>query len=162
MNNIVIRRAVKSDYEVIGRLLGEILEQHRCGRPDLFEQEAAVAGKYTREEFDGLLADEKTAIFSAVCGEEVVGYLISKVLDESHNPVLKKIKTLYIDDLCVTQGARRIGAGKELMKAAEEHARAIGCHNITLNVWGFNENAQGFYRHLGYSAQRMEMEKVLD
>ena len=162
MSKITVRRAIPDDYEVIGRLLGEILKQHQSGRPDLFEADADISGKYTRGEFDELLADKKTVIFSAVSGGEVVGYLICKIIVERENHVLKNIKTLYLDDLCVDESHRHSGAGRLLMSAAEEYARENGFHNITLNVWEFNENAKAFYKHLGYGTQRREMEKILD
>ena len=161
-SKITVRRAVPEDYEVIGRLLGDILRQHKAGRPDLFEPQSDGSGKYTKEEFEKILADAKTVIFSAVGGGEVVGYLICKIIEERHNSVLKMIKTLYLDDLCVDKNYRRSGAGRLLMEAAEDYARGIGCHNITLNVWEFNENAKSFYEHMGYGTQRREMEKILD
>lgn len=161
MGNITVRRAAFDDYDVIGQLLGDILRQHQSGRPDLFESQADVAGKYSPSEFKEFLADEDIAIFAACEDQEVVGYLISKIIDTQHNPVLKKIKRLYIDDLCVDKDHRHTGAGRLLMEAAEEFARETGCYNITLNVWEFNENAKAFYEHLGYGTQRREMEKIL-
>ena len=161
MSELSIRRAVSEDYAVIGRLLEDILKQHQNCRPDLFEAQAGGLGKYTPEEFSELLADESTVIFTACLNEQVVGYLICKILTVRKNPVLKNIKTLYLDDLCVDAKYRHIGAGKALMNAAEEYARENGFYNITLNVWEFNDNAKAFYEHLGYGTQRREMEKIL-
>lgn len=159
--DITVRRAEPKDYLLIGRLLGEILELHRSGRPDIFEEAEGVAGKYSQEQFEKLLKDDKSVIFTAECENKAVGYLICKIIIERENPVLKNIKTLYLDDLCVDKSARHCGVGKELMKAAEEYARENGFYNITLNVWEFNENAREFYQCLGYKTQRREMELVL-
>lgn len=161
MEKIIIRRSVAEDYEVIGGLLVELLKQHQNGRPDLFEPQEDGSGKYSRKEFETELADGRTVAFSAVCGEKVVGYLICKIIEERANPVLKNVKTLYLDDLCVSPEFRGCGAGKALMNAAEAYARENGFYNITLNVWEFNGSAKGFYDRLGYTTQRREMEKVL-
>ena len=161
MSNITIRRAIPEDYEVIGQLLVGLLVQHQSGRPDLFEPQNDGSGKYSREEFEAELADDRTVIFTACADESVIGYIVCKLLTVRKNPVLKNVKTLYIDDLCVDESARGTGAGRKLMEAAEVYARETGCHNITLNVWEFNGNAKAFYEHLGYGTQRREMEKVL-
>ena len=160
MNNITVRRALPEDYDVIGRLLFEISAQHRKGRPDLF---SAASTKYDRNAYLELLRDEREIIFSACTNDgRVVGYMICKLIEQNSNPVLCDIKTLYIDDLCVDSDFRACHVGQHLMDAAEEYARKIGCHNLTLNVWEFNESARAFYDKLGYSTQRRYMEKVLD
>ncbi len=162
MDGVTVRRAVPGDYRVIGRLLSELLEMHRAGRPDLFEDGAAAKSKYSEEEYLELLRDPKSVIFTACIGGETAGYLICKIIDKKENPVLKSVKTLYLDDLCVSGSERGKGAGRALMAAAEEYARKNGFHNITLNVWEFNENAKGFYAAMGYKTQRRELEKVLE
>lgn len=159
--SVTVRRAEPRDYETVGRLLGYILGLHREGRPDLFEDSAASSGKYSEEEFDGLLKDKNSVIFCAESGGEVVGYLICKIIIERKNPVLRNIKTLYLDDLCVDEGFRKKGAGRALMEAAESYARKNGFYNLTLNVWEFNEGAKEFYGKMGYTTQRRELEKVL-
>lgn len=155
---ITIRRAIKSDYEVIGRLLTGQLDMHRNGRPDIF---GGGSGKYTYDDFCELLEHPDSVIFTAMCGENIAGYLMCQ-LKRNKSPILRDITSLYLDDLCVAAEFRGTGAGKALMKAAEEYAKSIGCHNVTLNVWEFNENAKEFYEHLGYGTQKRMMEKVLD
>lgn len=159
MNNITVRRALPEDYEVIGRLLYEISAQHHEGRPDLF---AEASTKYNREAYLELLKDEHEIIFSACIDDgTVVGYMICQLIEQGANPVLCDIKTLYIDDLCVDKAYRSCHVGQHLMEAAEVYAKEIGCHNLTLNVWEFNEGARAFYEKLGYGTQRRYMEKVL-
>lgn len=161
MKDPVIRRAKIGDYDVIGRLLAGLLAQHAAGRPDLFEHSSGDERKYSEKEYSELLNDPNSAVFVAEADGETVGYLICKIITENKNPVLKNIKTLYLDDLCVAEDSRGKGAGKALMRAAEVYARENGFYNITLNVWEFNSSAREFYRHLGYETQRREMEKVL-
>ena len=154
---INIRRAIKSDYEVIGRLLTGQLDMHRSGRPDIFGD---GSGKYSFDDFCRLLEDPDSVIFTAESGENIAGYLMCRI-KRNQNPILRDITSFYLDDLCVAPEFRGTGAGKALMKAAEEHAKSIGCHNVTLNVWEFNENAKEFYEHLGYGTQKRQMEKII-
>ena len=55
---------------------------------------------------------------------------------------------LYIELLWVEDGARRGGAGRRLMQAAERQARRAGKDLIYLNTYSFQ--APGFYRRLGF------------
>jgi GNAT superfamily N-acetyltransferase len=52
--------------------------------------------------------------------------------------------------LTVAPAARRLGAGRALMAAAEDWARAHGCRRMTL-ICG-NRESQQFYRRVGYGA----------
>lgn len=157
--NITVRRAIPADYDVIGRLLTGQIKLHRSGRPDIFKDSD---GKYTYDDFCAMLTDPEVVIFTAVCGEDVAGYLICQIIKKKGNPILRDIASFYLDDLCVAPEFRGNGVGRKLMTAAEEHAKSIGCYNVTLNVWEFNEDAKAFYERLGYRTQKRQMEKVID
>jgi ribosomal protein S18 acetylase RimI-like enzyme len=53
---------------------------------------------------------------------------------------------LHVDGLWVDDGLRHRGIGTELMKRAESHAIAKGCHSVWLTTF----QARGFYEALGY------------
>ncbi|MBS0639228.1 MAG: GNAT family N-acetyltransferase [Proteobacteria bacterium] len=53
---------------------------------------------------------------------------------------------LFIDAVWVRADQRGQGAGRQLMAAAEQHARAQGCHDAWLDTF----QARGFYETLGY------------
>ena len=75
--------------------------------------------------------------------------------------VLTDIKTLYIDDICVDENARRQHVGKRLYDAVTAYARETGCYNVTLNVWTCNPGAQAFYGSCGMKPQKIGMETIL-
>ena len=77
------------------------------------------------------------------------------------NPVLRDVKSLYIDDLCVDETVRGKHVGKELYQAAVELAKSAGCYNLTLNVWSCNPSAMRFYEAMGLVPQKVGMELVL-
>jgi ribosomal protein S18 acetylase RimI-like enzyme len=58
------------------------------------------------------------------------------------------IYTLY--DLFVTQAARKSGAGRQMMLAAEDHARATGAVRLDLTTAKDNLRAQSVYESLDW------------
>ena len=60
----------------------------------------------------------------------------------------------YIDELAVAGGARRRGAGRSLLAACEECARAAGKRRLTLWVTSDNHGALALYRGAGFRAAR--------
>ncbi len=58
-----IRRATTKDMDGLNKLLMQVLMVHHYGRPDLFK---ANVKKYTDEELQGIIADDKTPIFVGV------------------------------------------------------------------------------------------------
>ncbi len=55
-----------------------------------------------------------------------------------------------IHDVSVTTAARGQGVATKLLEAVEEHARAMGCVSLTLEVRGDNPAAQRVYRRFGF------------
>ena len=68
---------------------------------------------------------------------------------------------LYIDDICVDEGARGRGVGRALYGHILGFAREKGCYNVTLNVWSCNPGAMAFYEKLGLTPYKVGMEKIL-
>lgn len=153
-----IRRAQRSDIEGINRLLRQVLELHHEGRADLFR---TGTKKYTDSELRRLVCDNRRPIFVAVEDGEVLGYVFCALIFHRGDSIFNDHTTLYIDDLCVDESGRGQGIGSLLYRRAEECARQMGCHNLTLNVWAFNESAIGFYERMGLAPQKIVMERVL-
>ncbi len=57
--------------------------------------------------------------------------------------------SFYIALVIVPQGARGLGLGSQMMRQAEDQARAWGCHNMWLDTFAFQ--ARHFYEGLGFS-----------
>lgn len=57
--------------------------------------------------------------------------------------------SFYIALVIVPQAARGRGLGSQLMRQAEDQARAWGCHNMWLDTFAFQ--ARPFYEGLGFS-----------
>ena len=158
MMKLTIRKAEERDIPELKRLLMQVLNIHAEGRPDLFIPNTT---KYTDEELRELIHDPDICIFTADAGDQLAGYIFCMLKRRLHNNNMHDITTLFIDDLCVDESMRRSHVGAQLLEYAEEYARSLGCYNITLNVWAFNEHAYRFYEKMGMRPQETVMEKIL-
>ena len=153
----MIRRASKEDIQRIIELLHQVNMVHHVLRPDLFKPHTT---KYNEQELKSMLSDDTKPIFVYI-DEDVLGYAFCQITEVRGNQLLEDIKTLYIDDICVDKQARGRHVGKALYEYVRNYAKAIGCNNITLNVWEGNEPAWRFYKNMGMQVQKTTMEIIL-
>lgn len=154
-----IRRAEEKDIAKISDLLMQVCLVHHKGRPDLFKYGAR---KYTDEQLSELIHNDTTPILVATDdADQVMGYAFCKFIQHIGDNILKDVKTLYIDDLCVDETLRGQHIGRTLYEAVLAFARANDCYNVTLNVWSCNSSAQKFYESCGLKPQKVGMEVIL-
>lgn len=153
----MIREASLSDIPEISQLLQQILQVHHQARPDLFQ---AKGQKCSPEELENMITDSSQSIFVYEEKGELLGHLFCQVL-EKRDTVLVPIKTLWIDDLCVSEKARGKGIGEQLYQFAVQYAKEQGCYNLTLDAWNDNQGAFRFYERLGLKPQKTCMEQIL-
>lgn len=156
----MIRRAEARDIPDILNLLVQVDMVHHNGRPDLFK---GPATKYNAEELAAILNDDRTPVFVLTDDADVhvLGHAFCVMQQHVNDHVLTDIKTLYIDDICVDERARRQHVGRRLYDAVIRFARESGCYNVTLNVWACNPDAQAFYESCGMKPQKTGMETIL-
>ena len=153
----MIRKATDTDIPRILELLHQVNMVHYRIRPDLFKPDTT---KYTRQELHTMLVEERTPVFVYDDGVGVRGYAFCQIKEVKDDILLQAIKTLYVDDICVDEKARGNHIGKALFDFVREYASAIGCHNLTLNVWKGNDPALCFYRSMGMCVQKTTMEII--
>ena len=139
-------------------LLSQVLMVHAEGRPDLFR---AGTRKYTDEELLSIFSDDTHPVFVAVDGGRVLGHAFCEVQDFRGSNNMQPYLSIYIDDICVDERARGRHVGTALYRRVVEHARELGCHNLTLNVWSCNPGARAFYDAMGLVPQKTCLEQVL-
>jgi len=153
-----IRRAKKSDIPELIRLLEQVNKIHHDIRPDIFR----LGTKYSAVDLEGILEDPKHYIYVATDAgaKGILGYIFCEIHQITDDPLMTDVKTFYIDDLCIDEGARGNHVGRALYDHAKTEAKELGCYNVTLRVWAGN-SAEDFYRHLGLKAQCSYFEEIL-
>lgn len=152
-----IRRAELTDIPQIETLLYQVHKVHADKRPDLF-----IPGmkKYTADELAQIIPDDSRPIYVAYEDGHILGYAFC-ILQTQTALSMTKIKTLYIDDLCVSEAIRGQHIGTKLYQYVLGAAKELGCYNVTLNVWECNESARKFYEKCGLAVQKTGMEQIL-
>ena len=155
----MIRRAQDRDAARILELLRQVLTVHADGRPDIF-----VPGttKYTEAELRALFRDDQYAVFvSTDATDTAQGYAFCVIEEIRGLNNMRDMRTLYIDDICVSETHRRQHIASGLYEYVRQFARDIGCYHITLNVWACNPGAQKFYDRMGMKPLKTTMEDIL-
>ena len=155
---ISVRRAKASDLAIVNKLLYQVEDLHRVGRPDLFKPGEK---KYTDDQLLEIFQNPTTPVFVAEEDGLVLGYVFCILQETRGAKAMFDHTTLYIDDLCVDESARGKGVGKILYDYTIDYARSIGCHNVTLHVWEKNPGARTFYEKMGMGIQQTTMEVIL-
>lgn len=156
---MIIRNAEEKDIEQILNLLSQVLEIHASIRPDIFIPQTT---KYTGRELSDILKNEKRRTFVATDeNEKVMGYAFCEIRDFTSMNNIVPHTEMYIDDLCVDSASRGQNIGKALFNRVKDEARALGCYEITLNVWEGNDSARVFYDKIGLKPKETMMELIL-
>lgn len=100
----------------------------------------AFALKLTR----GHAADPNYVVLIALADDRVVGFI--ELLRTPRSPI-NRPEAAELASLYVLESEHRHGAGRALVEAGRQ---AVGNDRLVLWVVGFNTNAQGFYRHIGF------------
>ena len=154
----MIRRAEKRDIGRLNELLFQVQGVHAEGRPDIFKKGSK---KYTTEELESILSDERTPVFVYEEDGIVRGYAFCIFQETAETKQVWHRKTLYIDDLCVDEKDRGKHIGKQLYDYVRGFAKQARCDSVTLNVWALNGAAAAFYRKMGMQPLKTTMESIL-
>jgi ribosomal protein S18 acetylase RimI-like enzyme len=142
----VIRRARLDDWASAAELLREIDDLHAAIAPTYF-----CSGARAESEWRGLLEDGTALVLVAHGdGPQLSGLLAARIYDTPESPTMVPRRRGHVESLVVASGARRRGLGRRLMDEAAAWARAAGAVELVLTTWVGNEEAEAFYRKLGY------------
>lgn len=65
-----------------------------------------------------------------------------------------------ITELVVSRDVRSKGIGTKLLKSMEDYLKSIGCRDVLLCVFAYNEKAYKFYEKNGYHMRAIDMTKT--
>jgi len=79
------------------------------------------------------------------------GVIVGMIDMEYHQRLGDHRPQARLNDVVVTEGARGLGVGTELLRAAEDLARKRGCFRMTLVTAAWREATLSFYKKEGWS-----------
>lgn len=95
--------------------------------------------------------------------EKIIGLIIGLINNEEKNEYdFKCPKRGRISELIVSKNSRGKETGKKLLHAMEETLKDIGCEDILIEVFGYNELAFNFYKKEGYHTRMLEVTKKVN
>ena len=127
LNDVLIREIQHGD------------ETHRCARFMSSSEPWLTLGR-TYEDSLKIFSDPSKEVHVAIEGDELAGFIILQMTGAFVG---------YIQSIAVLPDWRNKGIGYRLMRFAEERIFAE-TPNVFICVSSFNQNAQAFYKRLGY------------
>ena len=151
-----IRPAQLADTEVIGNVYAELFAHMHTLQPDYYLQAQQDEGF-----IKAMIESDQAALFVAEKDSRVLGFIIVQQQKTPPYNCITPHDVAYVIDLVVTETARRMGIGKQLMQAAQEWAQVRGLDYIELGVLSNNTGAIGLYEQLGFEHSTALMRKGL-
>src|SRR5436309_12707777 len=151
---ITIRPATTSDQEQLGRFGGALMRQHHTADPKRFIQVEHPEAGYGRF-LVSQISNPNSLVMVAEHSGRVIGYVFADV--ESTNWMELRGPCGVVQDVYVDQAARRLGAGRELMRAAIAWIHSKGRSQVVLLTKTRNEHAQQLFTALGFRPTMVEM-----
>ncbi|GAB3289029.1 GNAT family N-acetyltransferase [Hymenobacter humi] len=149
-NNIVLRRGVETDLPQVLALIQELAVYERA--PE------AVTNTLVAMQRDGF---GPAPIFGFFVLENTAAEIVGIALFYTAYSTWKG-RMLYLEDLVVTEPARRGGLGRLLFDAVVAEARATGAVRMKWQVLDWNEPAIAFYKKLGATIENEWLNGNLD
>lgn len=150
---IQVRTARREDIRAIVELIAD--DEISALREDLSDP---LPEAYTRA-FDQIEADPRTELLVAVLNDEVLA-----TLQITYLPGLSRMgsERAQIEAVRVARGTRGLGLGTHLLTDAIDRAKARGCGLVQLTSDARRQDAQRFYRQLGFAETHVGMRLILE
>jgi ribosomal protein S18 acetylase RimI-like enzyme len=131
-----------------------LMRQHHDSDPRRFfttDRPEQGYGRFLVSELD----DPDTLVLVAELGDEIVGYVFAGIEGTSWRDLRGPCG--FIHDVYVHQRARRLGAGRALLRAAIEWVRSRGMSQVVLWSKSGNDRARHLFADLGFRETMIEM-----
>ncbi|MBR5564960.1 MAG: GNAT family N-acetyltransferase [Roseburia sp.] len=155
MENIVVRYAKNSDYDMVEVLMKQVQQMHVEWRPDIYKMGATVLSKGIYEK----AVAEKNFLVAEV-EEMVVGLLFFYVYHRENDSSVTR-DVLFVDSMAVHEDYRGQGIGHALFDYVKVVAKEKQIAAIELSVNAKNVDAMAMYRKYGFGEKSITMEMVL-
>jgi len=157
MENIVINQASIDDYfEIVNEFKDnfETIPENQIFKknPPYFMGE---------KEYKNYIIDNSTFFRVARLNNIFVGFIIGFIEEHRENEYRKYAKVATLYNININKIYRRKNIGTILLRSFEEWAINKKCNRIEFIVWDYNQSAFKFYRNMGYSNQKVTLNKLI-
>lgn len=142
---IRFRNAERKDHKALQRLYGEFVEQEDRYLDD------------TQDSFLALLDTPDACLHLALHVDELVGFVMFSLRSVFRYPR----PIVEVEELFVSQGYRRQGVARELMKRVSGWAEERGAYGVFLASDSRRADAHRFYESLGYEPYGTHFRRML-
>ena len=149
MKDILVREATKSDLPAIGKLLEDLT--------NAMDNTEGIDTGIALKTCQYLLNDAGSHFLVAAREETPVGFINFTV----RQTILHQSPSALIDELVVAEEYRGKGVGKQLVQAAIEECRQLGCCEVEVSTEKTNLKAREFYKQCGFEERGMLFEADL-
>jgi GNAT superfamily N-acetyltransferase len=139
MNDILIRKATESDLPAIGKLLGDLT--------DAMDNTEGIDIGIALKTCEHLLSDADSHFLVAAMEGTPVGFIHFTV----RQTILHRSPSALIDELVVAKEYQAKGVGKQLVLAAIEKCKQLGCCEVEVSTEKTNVKARKFYKKCGFN-----------
>ena len=153
----MIRKATPADIEQTAKLSLQLHDLHVKAKPESYR---VMPIEFFRSKLERYVGEENTEILIND-DNGINAFAAVKIMDVEPEDRFPR-RLCYIDCFAVDEKCRRQGVGRKLMAYIKEFAEENGCTSVQLGVAGFNENAQKFYRSMGFAERTIIMEQKIN
>ncbi len=139
MNNILIRKATKSDLPVIRKLLTELT--------NAMDDTECIDIRITLQTWEHLLKDARSHFLVAAIKGAPVGFIYFTI----RQTVLHRSPSAMIDELVVAKEYQGKSVGKQLVLASIKKCKQLGCCEVEVSTERTNVKARKFYKKCGFN-----------
>ena len=149
MKDIFVRKATESDLPTIGKLLEDLTDA--MDNTEGFDIGTAL------KTCEHLLNDASSYFLVAATEETTVGFINFTI----RQTILHRSPSALIDELVVAEEYQGKGGGKQLVLAAVERCKQLGCCEVEVSTEKTNFKARKFYKKCGLEERGMLFEEDL-
>ena len=149
MKDILIREATKSDLPTIGKLLEDLT--------DAMDDTQGIDIGIAIKTCEYLLDDASSYFLVAAMEGTPVGFINFTI----RQTILHRSSSALIDELVVVEEYQGKGVGKQLVLAALEKCKQLGCCEVEVSTEKTNLKAREFYKKCGFEERGMLFEADL-
>ncbi|AIF68655.1 hypothetical protein PAP_01065 [Palaeococcus pacificus DY20341] len=150
MSDLIIRKARESDLHEIKSLMVELIET--------LESEEGINKNAILENCRKILKAPNAHLLVAELNGKIVGALHLNI----RRTILHSAPSGLIDELVVSKEHRGMGIGGNLIEAAVELCRELGCVEVEVSTEISNLRAREFYKSMGFEESGILLEMDLD